>query len=592
MENNNLLNVVVDFESGVYYAIKNNNGEVKRIYKEINGVDRSLFYKKNYSNRLIYKRRNEIIKKYSFPKSLIKNIDTVLFKTLEDYDLAYSTNYRIRYLDAIKVGNYSKRRNKHLLRDLGMSIHYDVGLLGFSKRLSFIDRIKGIKKAFQQARLLGAEVDFRIFNLFGEKNELIQNQNEGISQQVMTWKKVDEKVKEKAIIEEDKVELKKVEMTKEDNNIEKQKDIEERNSETDEKVAPIVLAKEKKEKRAIKIKNAKKEMRESKKYKNSYKLKETKKDQLDSIDIKQRKTEKYKKKHKAPVNEKAKIKESNKSEKNALVLEIDFSNTRRDGVRLVRKIDKDNEDIRDIGYKRKERKKKTLIAGFMGLAALMAVMASGKIKRNNIENTNYRSEISTEMSKPESYIRNVTIEETTEGEVVAKVAESESSVEKSNIIETSSYKKMEETKFTDNNEIKENDNKELVESDNKIDETEKIDEAEKQDYQNLVRVGAKMNIQKGKFFETPEGTGRFGRFEKYADSEKVISIIGITTKEGYKSVKSSDISLKELKEKYPDAKFSFHFEDEKGGSLGWLTSNSFEETIQNENIEIDDGLDR
>ena len=113
--NNNLLNVVVDFKTGVYYAVKESNGKVKRVYKEINGVDRSFFYKKNYSNRLINKRRNEIVKKYAFPKSLIKNVDTVLFKTLEDYDLAFSTDYRTRYLDAIKVGNYSKRRNKNLL---------------------------------------------------------------------------------------------------------------------------------------------------------------------------------------------------------------------------------------------------------------------------------------------------------------------------------------------------------------------------------------------------------------------------------------------------------------------------------------------
>lgn len=580
MESNNLLNVVVDFKSGAYYAEKETNGEIKCITKAINGVDRSLYYKKNYSNRLIKKRRREIMEEYAFPKKLIRNVDTVLFKTLEDYDLSFSTDYKTRYLDAIKVGNYSKRRNKYLLRDLGMSIQYDVGLFGTSRKLSFTDRIRGIMKAFQQARLLGVKVDFSLF-----KAGFLQNQSEEITEQKHSWKKIDNKKAEKVIVEKSVEELK-----NEKENIALEKD-----GINEEKIIPMVPAKKKEEKRAIKIKNAKKEMRESKKYKNSYKLKDAQKEEKDSINLKQRRTEEYKAKHKAPVNMKARQKNENKEErkekknKEQLILDVSFSK----GVRLIREIDGEEVSIRNKEYKRKNNAKKTLIAGFMGIAALAAVIAGGKIKNNNNSSSvKYRSEISTEMSKPDSYIRNITIEETREGEVVATVTERESSVEKSNIKETSSYKEMEETRVIDNSKIEENDNKELAESDNKIDEEAKVDIEEQQDYQDLVRVGARMNIQKGKFFETPEGTGKFGRFEKYADSKKIITIIGITTKDGYKSIKSNDISLKELKEKYPDAKFSFHFADEKGSSLGWLTSNSFEETIQNENSEINDGFDR
>jgi hypothetical protein len=105
-------------------------------------------------------------------------------------------------------------------------------------------------------------------------------------------------------------------------------------------------------------------------------------------------------------------------------------------------------------------------------------------------------------------------------------------------------------------------------------------------YLDLVRVGAQMNIESGLFFESPEGTGNYGHFENHKGAKKIISKIGILTKEGYIIINDGNISLRELKEKYPDGVFAYHFVDEDGHILGWLTSESFNKTLgeNSENI--------
>ena len=101
-----------------------------------------------------------------------------------------------------------------------------------------------------------------------------------------------------------------------------------------------------------------------------------------------------------------------------------------------------------------------------------------------------------------------------------------------------------------------------------------------------------MTIDKGVYFETPEGTGNCGSFENHAGEAKIISQIGIATDDGYISVTTDDVTLLELKEKYPDAKFSYHIVDEKGHILGWLTSESLQENLLENQQQVDDGMDR
>jgi len=106
------------------------------------------------------------------------------------------------------------------------------------------------------------------------------------------------------------------------------------------------------------------------------------------------------------------------------------------------------------------------------------------------------------------------------------------------------------------------------------------------EYLSSIRVGSKLNIESGRYFETPEGTGKSGSFENYKDSSKEINIIGILTNEGYIVIEDESISLYELKQQYPNAKFSYHIVAElPDGStriLGWMTENSFEQNIEHQ----------
>lgn len=108
------------------------------------------------------------------------------------------------------------------------------------------------------------------------------------------------------------------------------------------------------------------------------------------------------------------------------------------------------------------------------------------------------------------------------------------------------------------------------------------------EYLKSVRVGTRMKINTGTYFETPEGTGKVGYFRSHKGKEKIISKIGIATKEGYTSISSPDVSLLELKQKYPDAEFSYHIVDEKGHIFGWMTSKSFSKYVSKDQIQMDD----
>lgn len=118
---------------------------------------------------------------------------------------------------------------------------------------------------------------------------------------------------------------------------------------------------------------------------------------------------------------------------------------------------------------------------------------------------------------------------------------------------------------------------------------EKSAEDIQREYLSSIRVGSNMKIDSGKYFASPDGTGNFGYFENYQDGVKEITIIGITTNEGYKVIKDSNVNLYELKQQYPDAKFSYHFvfrhSDGRTTTLGWLTENSMEQNIQMENMQ-------
>lgn len=123
---------------------------------------------------------------------------------------------------------------------------------------------------------------------------------------------------------------------------------------------------------------------------------------------------------------------------------------------------------------------------------------------------------------------------------------------------------------------------------------EKSQEEQQKEYLSSIKVGSNMKIESGKYFASPDGTGNFGNFENYTDGVKELTIIDVITREGVIVVKDPNVSLYELKQQYPDAKFSYHFvfrhSDGRTTTLGWLTENSMEQNIEIDNPQqIDEG---
>lgn len=114
----------------------------------------------------------------------------------------------------------------------------------------------------------------------------------------------------------------------------------------------------------------------------------------------------------------------------------------------------------------------------------------------------------------------------------------------------------------------------------------------KKEYLSSIKVGATLNIESGRYFETPEGQGRYGHFESFTNGVKRIQFIDVITDEGYVVIKDDSVNLWELKQQYPNAKFSYHivYENEDGTTmpLGWLTSESQELDQQHVKTDIDD----
>ncbi len=94
-----------------------------------------------------------------------------------------------------------------------------------------------------------------------------------------------------------------------------------------------------------------------------------------------------------------------------------------------------------------------------------------------------------------------------------------------------------------------------------------------------IKVGSEFkNMNKGRYYEAPDGTGRSGSFENQEKLVKKISKIGIRTKNGNYIVidENNDMNLYEIKKQYPNAEYSYHITDTDGNAYGWVTSSSFD----------------
>lgn len=112
---------------------------------------------------------------------------------------------------------------------------------------------------------------------------------------------------------------------------------------------------------------------------------------------------------------------------------------------------------------------------------------------------------------------------------------------------------------------------------------DKNDEELKNESFSKIKIGSKFTINSGKYFETSTGEGTYGSFEKQDKEPRVLSLIKITTKYGNDVlIQDDNKSLSQLKSKYPNAQFSYHFTDINGNAYGWVTRDSFANNLKRE----------
>ena len=91
---------------------------------------------------------------------------------------------------------------------------------------------------------------------------------------------------------------------------------------------------------------------------------------------------------------------------------------------------------------------------------------------------------------------------------------------------------------------------------------------------------SEINNLEGKYYETPEQNGNYG---KYKEGAKEVSHVDVIKDDGYVVIKPEDnMDFSEIKETYPDTEISYHIvNSEDNGKLGWnlSTENNIEEKM-------------
>lgn len=175
--------VVVDYTRGYYNIIGIYNDRVYQIHKPIRGHDKDGFFKASYSRRLVKLRRKQmerdikkIIKKdpnFKYSEKMIKKVDPLMYKVLQDWDMKSETTYALDYLKTM-IQKFDKEQSFYVAREFydescasarkddlaraGIDISYNVGLFNTSKSLNIFDKIKGMIIARNQAKLIKANV--------------------------------------------------------------------------------------------------------------------------------------------------------------------------------------------------------------------------------------------------------------------------------------------------------------------------------------------------------------------------------------------------------------------------------------------------
>lgn len=262
--------------------------------------------------------------------------------------------------------------------------------------------------------------------------------------------------------------------------------------------------------------------------------------------------------------------------------------------RFTRKLKSTADSIRNKVYEHKETAKKIVIAAAVGAVCISAAIGIGLHNRNN------QAEV---VTPPPSYSSSASVGDNTHS--VPPSSDTSIDQDTSNGGSTTIENEVpgEKTDVGSGTVIDgENHGSASERPGGTIDEKpsdmgETGSEEEKDDMNDFlssVKVGATINVENGRYYEAPDGTGRSGSFESFKDATKRIEIIDVQTNEGVIVIRDGNISLAELKQQYPNAKFSYHIvaelPDGTTRTLGWMTHNSFEQTIdQNVHQVEDDG---
>lgn len=153
-------------------------------------------------------------------------------------------------------------------------------------------------------------------------------------------------------------------------------------------------------------------------------------------------------------------------------------------------------------------------------------------------------------------------------------------------------------KHTEDTQQSQNNHIEKEKKEGKEERRTQIDEEEQQQTihqkQNVKKVNLKdvlmealnigfdseINNLKGKYYETPEQNGNYG---KYKEGAKEVSHVDVIKDDGYVVIKPEDnMDFSEIKETYPNNEISYHIVNaENDGALGWnlSTENNIEEKM-------------
>lgn len=595
--------------------------------------------------------RSEIKEEYDLSKELISKVNLDLYECLQEYDYEMGTNYLTKYLNVIvkeipkqsgeSRAEYIKREKqtrKELLEKAGIT-----GVTGIDDKVSLIDRLKMTISTRKQKRT-NIDTDENEEKDIEPKQEVFV---EDESKQEEPEIKIDEKVdlydrqyifaegfsseifgdykKEHFETQQDKksksISYREAEEVVDDTETSKNSD------------KPVVSKPKKAISRRQSIQASKRALRESRKLKNRYKQKiqednerkdriykaQREREGIDIIDISGTSTKKGKKSQTVNLANKKRRKLDAIEMRNGTILGADENRPsaivktfvieipekeveshekedktpKKESVvkRYTRKLKDKADSIRNKVCSDKKKLLKATLGGVAGIIALAGVATVATIVPKYFSVIPLDEEYTSE-----TQIQAYDIDE--------KINFRESDDNKTSVVSFQAVadvkkvfddkKDIIEDKFEEKNTftsyVKENTdtNKEKK----SIDKKEKEEKDASKTYLESIRVGSRMTIDKGVYFETPEGTGNCGSFENHAGEAKIISQIGIATDDGYISVTTDDVTLLELKEKYPDAKFSYHIVDEKGHILGWLTSESLQENLLENQQQVDDGMDR